>query len=95
MIAIISPLIIRLINNTYDIAEIFCLSFNHVNGLHQQIVVKIIIDVEEKAHGHLPQRKWNDQRCYFDNKVFVFRSVIFLNRHFIVGQKVRRMKVVL
>ena len=67
---------------------------NQVDGLHQQIVVEVFVEVEEKTHTHLPQSEGNDQNGKVENEVFEAFGFL-LDFHVVKGQKVRGRIVIL
>ena len=63
---------------------------NKIDGLHQQIVVKVFIEVEQKAHTHLSQSEGNNQSGKVENEVFEeFSFLLNLNFNMIKGREVR------
>ena len=67
---------------------------NQVDGLHQQIVVKVFVDVEQKMKTDFAKGKGKNQSGKVENKVFVCCSFLPLNFHLVKGQKVRCRAVV-
>ena len=76
-----------LVNFNSIISQI--LSCNQVNGLHQKIVVKILVNFQQKVQTHLAMGKGNDQSCKAENEVFEHWSILVQNFHLVKGQKVR------
>ena len=61
---------------------------NQVDGLHQQIVVEVLVNFEQKAHAYLSQSKGKNQSGDVKHEVFVILG-FFFNFHIVKGQKVR------
>ena len=68
-----------------------CGSFsNQVDGLHQQIVVKVFVEVEQKVETDFARGKWNDQSGNLQVEVFVIIFLFLLfNLNIIIGHKMR------
>ena len=61
---------------------------NQVDGLHQQIVVKVLVYFEQKMEANFALRKGNDQSGKVENEVFEEYG-FFLNLNVIKGREVR------
>ena len=61
---------------------------DQVDGLHQQIVVEILIYFEQKVETDFAKGKGNDQSGKVENEVFEAFGFLF-NFHVVEGQKVR------
>ena len=61
---------------------------NQVDGLHQQIVVEILIYLEQKVQTDFAKRKGNDQSYKVKDEVFETFSFLF-NFHVVKGREVR------
>ena len=53
------------------------MSFNQVDGLHQQIVIEVLVDLQQKVQTHFAKRKGNDQSGDVENEVFEVFSFLF------------------
>ena len=62
---------------------------NQVDCVHQQIVVKVLVNLEQKVETDFAKSKGNDQSGDVENEVFVSFSFLPLNLHLVKGQKVR------
>ena len=62
---------------------------NQVDGLHQQIVVKVLVNFEQKVETDFAKGKGNDQSGKVENKVFECLCIFNINLHMIEGHKVR------
>ena len=67
---------------------------NQVDCVHQQIVVEVFVEVEQKAHTHLPQSEGNDQSGKVQNEVFEAFG-LFLDFNAVKGREVRSRIVIL
>ena len=67
---------------------------NQVDGLHQKVIVKVFVEVEQKVNTDFAKGKGNDQSGDVENEVFVSFSFLPLNLHLVKGQKVRSKAVV-
>ena len=61
---------------------------NQVDGLHQQIVVKIFVEVEQKVEADFALRKGNDQSGKVEDEVFETFGFLF-DFHLVKGREVR------
>ena len=61
---------------------------DQVDGIHQQIVVKVFVEVEQKAHTHLPQSEGNNHCGEVENEVFEAFGFLF-DLHIVEGREVR------
>ena len=68
-----------------------CGSFsNQVDGLHQQIVVEVLVNFEQKVQTDFARGKWNDQSGNIQVEVFVIIFIFLLfNLNIIIGHKMR------
>ena len=57
---------------------------NQVDGVHQQIVIKVFVEVEQKVHTYLPQSEGNDQSGKVESEVFEAFGFL-LNLHVVKG----------
>ena len=57
---------------------------NQVDGLHQQIVIEVLVYFEQKAHTHLPQSEGKNQSGKVENEVFEAFGFLF-NLHVVKG----------
>ena len=78
----------RRVNNIHAIGDISGLSGNQINGLHQQVVVEVLVEVEEKIHAYFPQSKGKNQSGNIQNEVFEAFGFLF-NLHAVERREVR------
>ena len=67
---------------------IFASFSNQVDCVHQQIVVEVFVEVEEKAHTHLPQSEGKNQSGKVENEVFECFCIVIINFHVVKGTEV-------
>ena len=66
---------------------------NQVDGLHQQIVVKVLVYFEQKVETDFAKGKGNDQSCKVENEVFEAFGFLF-DFNVVKGRKVRSRVVI-
>ena len=67
---------------------------NQIDGLHQQIVVKVFVEVEQKVQTDFAKGKGKNQSGKVENEVFVILGFL-LNLNVIKERKVRGKMVIL
>ena len=66
---------------------------NQIDGLHQQIVVKVLVYLQQKVQTDFAKRKGNDQSRKVEKEVFKGLGLLF-DFHVVKGQKVRSIAVI-
>ena len=69
-------------------------SGNQADSLHQQIVVKVLVNVEQKVQTDFAKRKGKNQSCNVKHKVFVLCFFFLFDLNIVEGQKVRSRMVI-
>ena len=87
---------IKLILLIFLILTLFniCGSFNQVNGLHQQIVIKVLVYFEQKVQTDFAKGKGNNQSCDMKSELIEMAILFFLDFHIAEGQKMRRNSII-
>ena len=75
-------------NSVHDIGDISDLSSNQVDGLHQQVIVEVLVDVEEKINAHFPLSEGKNQSGEVQNEVFEEFCFLF-DLHVVEGREMR------
>ena len=75
-------------NSVHDIGDISDLSSNQVDGLHQQVIVEVLVDVEEKIHAHFPLSEGKNQSGEVEDEVFEAFCFLF-DLHVVEGREMR------
>ena len=59
------------------------MSCDQVDGLHQKVVIEVLVEVEEKVQTHFAEGKGKNHSCNMKNDVFVMILLFIFNFHVI------------
>ena len=67
------------------------MSFYQVDSLHQQIVIEILVNLQQKVQTDFSKTKGKDKSCYFEVYICIITQMSgrAYDVHVVKGQKVR------